>query len=86
VLYGLSALVCSMCGFSKPPPVNRKMNKGQLHSRSNLAGVAELPLETPEPEPVPKEPLPPHRVPYTLHVSRACRTTGTSRRLAIPRR
>merc|ERR1719419_1744336 len=50
------------------PPQNKKQAKGQLHTRANLPPVLEVPLEEPEPEPVEKEPLPPKRVPYTLHI------------------
>jgi len=48
--------------------MNKKQIKSTLHTRGNLPGVLEVPQEIPEEEPAPKEPEPPRRVPYSMHI------------------
>jgi hypothetical protein len=40
-----------------------------FHTRSNLRTPMEIPLDEPEPEPEAKEPLPLHRVPYSIQIT-----------------
>jgi hypothetical protein len=49
--------------------MSRKQERSKYHTRSNLRTPEEIPLEEPEPEPEAKEPLPPHRLPYTLKIT-----------------
>jgi len=54
--------------FSSTTGMNRKQMKSTLHTRGNLPGVLEVPQEVPEEEPAPKEPEPPRRLPYSMHI------------------
>lgn len=66
----VGALACHFQGatFSAPGGLTRKQSKANLHTRGNLKPPVEIPLEEPEPEEAPAEPLPDYRTPYTMHV------------------
>jgi len=72
---GLAALLAAGSGFAVVSQagkggaaMSKKPAAGTIHTRNNLPRQVEDPLEVPEPEPEAKEPLPAHRVPYSLHI------------------
>jgi len=74
---GLAFALLATCGpsgsgspaaFAAASGLNRKQQRSTLHTRGNLPEVLEVPLEQPEPELEPKEPLPERRIPYSMHV------------------